>query len=94
MTPAEFKRKWARFTGKESAAYQEHFGDLCRLLRQPTPAEPSRPKEDFPWFWTWDEQTTDFTGGTVFDGNRWNDCHYTTEFKRAACAARKGVQTA
>ncbi len=39
MTPAEFKRKWARFTGKESAAYQEHFGDLCRLLQQPTPAE-------------------------------------------------------
>src|SRR5437016_3168282 len=32
MTPAEFKRKWARFTGKESAAYQEHFNDLCRLL--------------------------------------------------------------
>ncbi len=39
MTPAEFKRKWARFSGKESAAYQEHFGDLCRLLQQPTPAE-------------------------------------------------------
>jgi len=39
MTPAEFKRKWARFTGKETSAYQEHFGDLCRLLQQPTPAE-------------------------------------------------------
>jgi hypothetical protein len=39
MTPAEFKRKWARFKGKESSAYQEHFGDLCRLLQQPTPAE-------------------------------------------------------
>src|SRR5882672_2574566 len=39
MTPAEFKRKWARFTGKESAAYQEHFNDLCRLLEQKTPAE-------------------------------------------------------
>jgi hypothetical protein len=25
MTPAEFQRKWSRFTGKESAAYQEHF---------------------------------------------------------------------
>jgi hypothetical protein len=31
MTSAEFKRKWARFSGKESAAYQEHFGDLGGL---------------------------------------------------------------
>jgi type II restriction/modification system DNA methylase subunit YeeA len=39
MTPAEFKRKWNRFSGKESSAYQEHFNDLCRLLGQPTPVE-------------------------------------------------------
>jgi hypothetical protein len=39
ITPAEFKRKWSRYTGKESSAYQEHFNDLCRLLGQPTPAE-------------------------------------------------------
>ncbi|MBI4027857.1 MAG: class I SAM-dependent DNA methyltransferase [Verrucomicrobia bacterium] len=39
MTAAEFKKKWSRYTGKESAAYQEHFNDLCRLLGQPTPAE-------------------------------------------------------
>jgi type II restriction/modification system DNA methylase subunit YeeA len=39
MTAAEFKKKWARYTGKETAAYQEHFTDLCRLLDQPTPAE-------------------------------------------------------
>jgi len=38
MTSAEFKRKWARFSGKESAAYQEHFSDLCRLWGRPTPA--------------------------------------------------------
>src|SRR5712692_893147 len=38
MTAAEFKKKWSRYTGKESAAYQEHFNDLCRLLGQPTPA--------------------------------------------------------
>ena len=35
MTPAAFKSKWHRFSGKESAAYQEHFNDLCHLLRQP-----------------------------------------------------------
>ncbi len=39
MTWPEFKRKWSRYTGKESAAYQEHFNDLCHLLDQPTPAE-------------------------------------------------------
>ena len=39
MTAAEFKRKWARFQGKESAAYQSHFDDLCRLLGVPTPLE-------------------------------------------------------
>src|SRR6267154_1591347 len=38
MTPAEFKRKWHRYTGKESSAYQSHFNDLCDLLQQPTPA--------------------------------------------------------
>jgi len=38
MTPGEFKRKWARYSGKETSAYQEHFNDLCALLGQPTPA--------------------------------------------------------
>jgi hypothetical protein len=47
--------------------------------------EPVRDKEDFPWFWTWDEETQDFSGvGDEPDGNRWNDCHYTNEFKRKA----------
>jgi hypothetical protein len=46
--------------------------------------EPSRPMEDFPWFWKWDEQTQNFAGNGEFDGNRWNDCHYTTAYKRAA----------
>jgi Sec-independent protein translocase protein TatA len=32
MTFAGFKKKWARYTGKESSAYQEHFNDLCGLL--------------------------------------------------------------
>jgi len=39
MTPAEFKTKWAKFSGKESAAYQEHFSDLCRLLAIATPVQ-------------------------------------------------------
>lgn len=47
MTPARFKRKWGRFQGKESAAYQEHFNYLCRLLGQPTPAEADPSGADF-----------------------------------------------
>ena len=53
--------------------------------------EPERPKAEYPWFWDWDEVTEDFTGGTKFDGNRWNDCHYTNGAKQAAReAAKKG----
>lgn len=47
--------------------------------------EPSREKADFPWFWGWDEATTDFAGGAGFDGNRWNDLHYSRAVKQAAC---------
>jgi len=46
--------------------------------------EPNRPKADFPWFWGWDEKTIDFAGGKTFDGNRHNDCHYTSKTKQIA----------
>ena len=51
--------------------------------------EPPRPKAEYPWFWGWDEKTQDFAGGKTFDGNRWNDCHYTNECKREARKAAK-----
>jgi hypothetical protein len=47
MTAAEFKKKWSRYQGKESAAYQKHFIDLCRLLGQPTPVEADPSGNDF-----------------------------------------------
>jgi len=47
--------------------------------------EPVRDKKSFPWFWGWDGDTQDFAGvGKEPDGNRWNDCHYTNEFKAKA----------
>ena len=47
--------------------------------------EPVRDKKEFPWFWGWDEGKQDFAGvGEEPDGNRWNDCHYTNEFKQRA----------
>jgi hypothetical protein len=39
MTPGEFKKKWAKVSAKESAAYQSHFDDLCRLLHLAPPLE-------------------------------------------------------
>jgi hypothetical protein len=47
MTAAEFRKKWSRFQGKETSAYQGHFDDLCRLLGQPPPAEADLSGSDF-----------------------------------------------
>ena len=47
MTVAEFKKKWSRYQGKETSAYQSHFDDLCRLLEQPTPNEADPSGTDF-----------------------------------------------
>ena len=49
-----------------------------------------RDKKEFPWFWGWDEEKQDFAGvGNEPDGKRWNDCHYTNEFKKRAREANK-----
>ena len=56
--------------------------------------EPTRPKEEYPWFWGWDEKTEDFMGtGKEPDGNRWNGCNYTNECKRKARAAVENEET-
>lgn len=47
MTAAEFKKKWSRYQGKETSAYQSHFDDLCRLLEQQTPNEADPSGTDF-----------------------------------------------
>ena len=72
--------KWAKDRGKESM----------------------RSKDDFPWFSGWDENSpamaTDFgalvpgapPAGDSFDGNRWNDLHYSRAAKEAARARHRG----
>jgi hypothetical protein len=64
--------------------------------------EPMRSKDDFPWFSGWDENSpamaTDFgapvpgapPAGDSFDGNRWNDLHYTRAAKEAARSRHRG----
>ena len=47
----------------------------------------ARPRLEFPWFWSCPgdgrmEERTDFAGGSRFDGNRWNNLHYTNERKK------------
>lgn len=39
MTPLEFIQKWRPVALNERQTAQEHFGDLCRLLGEPTPIE-------------------------------------------------------
>ena len=53
-------------------------------------AEPHREKEDFPWFWTDDADvaTQNFPGGPKFKGRRYNDFHYTRDFKQRARDAK------
>jgi hypothetical protein len=46
--------------------------------------EPSRPKEDYPWFWGWDGKSQDWKGGREFKGERFNACHYTNKAKQEA----------
>lgn len=49
---------------------------------------PRRDNADCPWFWSRNANNpahaVDFRGGAAFDGNRWNDLHYTRAFKEAA----------
>jgi hypothetical protein len=67
--------------------------------------EPMRCKEEFPWFWNWDENNhqlaTNFGApvpgappvGESFDGNRWNNLHYSRAAKEAARARHAGGQS-
>ncbi len=54
--------------------------------------EPHRPKEDFPWFWSWDRRSDDFMGGDAFDGARWNDLHYSLKKKITARENKKAAE--
>jgi hypothetical protein len=54
--------------------------------------EPHRPKEDYPWFWSWDERTDDFAGGDAFDGARWNDLHYSLKTKKQARERKQAAE--
>jgi N-6 DNA Methylase len=72
---------------KECGLFRSHPGSSIKWGKDKG-KEPARPRDQFPWFWSWDEQGVDFTGNAKFDGNRWNDCHYTTAMKQEARKAK------
>ncbi len=68
--------KWGKDRGKEPERHKDTD-------------EHVRPRDHFPWFWSCpgggtEQQRTDFQGGPAFDGNRWNDLHYTRAAKEVA----------
>ena len=73
---------WKKDRGKEPQELRARGTIKKRIIR---------PKADFPWFWACPgdggaDERTDFEGGPTFDGNRWNDLHYTLQAKRDARA--------
>ncbi len=75
--------KWGKDKGKEPEYHKKTDQHI-------------RPRDHFPWFWSCpgggtEQERTDFHGGPDFDGNRWNDLHYTRAAKEAA---RTAVATA
>ena len=61
--------------------------------------EELRRREDFPWFWGCPgdgsvDQRSDFEAvpEAEFDGNRWNDLHYSNCAKRAACTGAQNEE--
>ena len=46
--------------------------------------ETAAQKEDYPWFYDWDEISVDWKGGSVLTGERHNDCHFSVSEKQSA----------
>lgn len=79
------KIDWEKDQGEEPLDLQRRG----RRKRGEDRRQEIRPKTGFPWFWSCpgtgkEDERTDFMGGPAFDGNRWNDLHYTLTVKRAA----------
>ena len=76
MLPHEFVAKWSKVNLKESAAAQEHFIDLCRLLDHPTPAEADADGSSF----TFEKGAKKNAGGDGF-ADVWKRRYFGWEYK-------------
>lgn len=64
MTANEFIKKWQGVQLNERSSYQEHFLDLCKLVKHPSPVETDKDGSSFCF-----EKGAIKTGG----GNGWAD---------------------
>lgn len=59
MTPLDFITKWRRVDLSERSACQQHFVNLCTMLKQPAPADVD---PDGSWY-TFEKGVDKSTGG-------------------------------
>src|SRR5438552_3181344 len=85
MTPIEFAVKWMGSTATESAAAQEHFIDLCRLVGVPTPNEAYPDGKDY----AFEKGAEKLSGGDGF-ADVWKRRYFAWEYK----GKRKDLTTA
>src|ERR1700680_463455 len=76
LTPSAFAIKWRGSTRTESAASQEHFIDLCRMLGVETPNEADPTGE-----WYAFEKGAEKTDGGGGFADVWKRGHFAWEYK-------------
>jgi SAM-dependent methyltransferase len=76
MTPSEFAAKWRGVTTGERASAQSHFGDLCRMLGEPTPTDADPTGS---WY-AFEKGAEKFDGGDGF-ADVWKKGFFAWEYK-------------
>ena len=76
MNPHDFAKQWGRAQLTESAASQEHFLDICRLVGEPTPAE----ADPNGGFFTFEKSLKKETGAAGF-ADVWRSGCFAWEYK-------------
>ncbi len=76
MTPSEFAAKWRGVTTGERASAQSHFGDLCRMLGEPTPTD-----ADPTGSWYAFEKGAEKLGGGDGFADVWKEGFFAWEYK-------------
>ncbi|MGA1999041.1 MAG: DNA methyltransferase [Terriglobales bacterium] len=76
LTLPEFVARWKASTLTERSAYQQHFIDLCDLLRQPRPAEVDQTGETYTF-----EKGVTKTGGGEGWADVWKKDYFGWEYK-------------
>jgi len=77
MTPEQFIDKWSRADRTERQAAQEHFGDLCRVLGEPTPNDPGIDPAGYTF-----EKGVSKTDGSGGFADVWKRGHFGWEYKK------------